>query len=254
MLLFLESIPYITIFLFGITIGSFLNVCIYRIPEGESIITAPSHCMTCGTTLRKIDMIPILSWLMLGGKCRKCKTKISIQYPIIEFANGILYVIVCAVRGFTWDSLIYCLTGSALLTLSVIDWRTYEIPFAINQFLGVMGIAAAILDKGHLMEHLIGGVSVSGLLAILYLISGGSAIGGGDIKLMAASGLILGWKNNILAFILGCILGSVIHLIRMKRQGEGHVLAMGPYLSLGIMLAGLWGDRWISSYLKLFGI
>ena len=90
MLLFLDTIPYIIIFIFGITIGSFLNVCIYRIPLRESIVTAPSHCMTCGRELKWYDMVPVLSWLFLGGKCRNCKSKISVQYPIIEGVNGIL--------------------------------------------------------------------------------------------------------------------------------------------------------------------
>ena len=203
MLFFLELIPYIIIFIFGITIGSFLNVCIYRIPLGESIVTAPSHCMTCGRKLKWYDMVPVFSWLVLGGKCRNCKSKISVQYPIIEGVNGILYVMICAVNGLEWSSVIYCFMASALLVLSIIDWRTYEIPFGINVFLFVLGIAMTILDRGNLVEHLIGMICVSGLLGILYLLTGGRAIGGGDIKLMFACGLILGWKLILLAFFPG---------------------------------------------------
>ena len=251
MLLFLDSIPYIVIFIFGIVIGSFLNVCIYRLPLHESIITAPSHCMTCGRKLRWYDMVPVFSWIALGGKCRNCKSKISLQYPVIESLNGILYVVICLVNGMDLLSLIYCLMTSALLTLSLIDWRTYEIPPGINAFLFILGVAAAALDRGNLLSHLAGMVCVSGFLGILYLISRGRAIGGGDIKLMFACGLILGWKLIILAFLLGCIIGSVIHLIRIRVQGEGHVLAMGPYLSAGIFLAALWGNAWISWYISL---
>lgn len=254
MLLLLTTIPYIVIFIFGIVIGSFLNVCIYRIPLGETIVTAPSHCMSCGARLRWCDMVPVFSWMVLGGKCRNCKAKISVQYPIIEAANGILYVVVCAVNGLTWVSLVYCLMVSALLTLSVIDWRTYEIPFGINVFLAVLGVIATAMDVKNITGHIIGAVCVSGFLGILYLLSKGRAIGGGDVKLMAACGLILGWQKIILAFLLGCIIGSVIHLIRMKRSGEGHVLAMGPYLSIGIALAALWGDMWIRSYMALLAI
>ncbi len=254
MLLFLDSIPYIVIFIFGIVIGSFLNVCIYRLPLHESIITAPSHCMTCGRKLRWYDMVPVFSWIVLGGKCRNCKSKISVQYPIIEALNGILYVLVCAVNGLNWFSLLYCLMTSALLTLSLIDWRTYEIPFGINVFLFLIGIAATALDRGNLISHLIGAVCVSAFLEILFLLSGGRAIGGGDIKLMAACGLILGWKQIILAFLLGCIIGSVVHTIRIKVSGVGHMLAMGPYLSAGIFLAALWGNAWISWYLSLLGL
>ena len=251
MLLLLEIVPYIVIFIFGITIGSFLNVCIYRIPLHQSIVTVSSHCMTCGRKLKWYDMIPVFSWLLLGGKCRNCKSKISRQYPVIESLNGILYVVICLVNGMDLLSLIYCLMTSALLTLSLIDWRTYEIPPGINAFLFILGVAAAVLDRGNLLSHLAGMVCVSGFLGILYLISRGRAIGGGDIKLMFACGLILGWKQIILAFLLGCIIGSVIHLIRIRVQGEGHVLAMGPYLSAGIFLTALWGNAWISWYISL---
>lgn len=251
MLLLLEIVPYIVIFIFGITIGSFLNVCIYRIPLHQSIVTVSSHCMTCGRKLKWYDMIPVFSWLLLGGKCRSCKSKISLQYPVIESLNGILYVVICLVNGMDLFSLIYCLMTSALLTLSLIDWRTYEIPLGINVFLFILGVAAAVLDRGNLLSHLAGMVCVSGFLGILYLISRGRAIGGGDIKLMFACGLILGWKLIILAFLLGCIIGSVIHLVRIRVQGEGHVLAMGPYLSAGIFLAALWGNAWISWYISL---
>lgn len=251
MLLLLEIVPYIVIFIFGITIGSFLNVCIYRIPLHQSIVTVSSHCMTCGRKLKWYDMIPVFSWLLLGGKCRSCKSKISLQYPVIESLNGILYVVICLVNGMDLFSLIYCLMTSALLTLSLIDWRTYEIPPGINGFLFILGVAAAVLDRGNLLSHLAGMVCVSGFLGILYLISRGRAIGGGDIKLMFVCGLILGWKQIILAFLLGCIIGSVIHLIRIRVQGEGHVLAMGPYLSAGIFLAALWGNEWISWYISL---
>ena len=251
MLLFLDTIPYIIIFIFGITIGSFVNVCIYRIPLGESIVTAPSHCMTCGWKLKWYDMVPVFSWLVLGGKCRNCKSKISVQYPIIEGVNGILYVMICAVNGLEWNSVIYCFMASALLVLSIIDWRTYEIPFGINVFLFVLGIAMTILDRGNLAEHLIGMICVSGLLGILYLLTGGRAIGGGDIKLMFACGLLLGWELILLAFFLGCIIGSVVHIIRMSVKKAGRMLAMGPYLSAGILLAALWGNAWINWYLSL---
>ena len=199
-------------------------------------------------------MVPVFSWLVLGGKCRNCKSEISVQYPIIEGVNGILYVVIFAVNGLVWSSVIYCLMASALLVLSVIDWRTYEIPFGINVFLFVLGVVMAVFDRGNLVEHLIGMVCVSGALEVLYLVSGGGAIGGGDIKLMFACGLILGWQRILLAFLVGCIVGSVVHMIRIKVQGAGRVLAMGPYLAVGVMLAALWGNSWIGWYLGLLGL
>lgn len=256
----LETIPYIILFLFGISIGSFLNVCIYRIPLGQSVVTAPSHCMTCGSRLHWYDMIPVLSWLVLHGRCRNCKTPISPQYPLIEATNGLLYLWIFAANGWNTTSAVYALMSSALLTLSIIDWRTQEIPVQINYFLAVLGLAATALHYNEtaalstLINHIAGAVSVSGFLLILYLLSKGRAIGGGDIKLMAACGLILGWQKILLAFLLGCILGSVIHLIRMKAFHADHTLALGPYLSAGILLTALYGDLWIHSYMKLLGI
>ena len=247
-----ELIPiYILIFTFGIVIGSFLNVCIYRIPMHETVVTERSHCMRCGYQLSWYDMIPVFSWLFLGGKCRKCKEPISPQYPIVEATNGILYLLIFAVCGFKWESIIYCLMASALLVLSVIDWRTYEIPIGINIFILVLGILHIIIDYHNWLNYVIGFFGISVVLLILFYVSGGRAIGGGDVKLMAAAGVVIGWKLIILAFFIGCIVGSVIHLIRMKVSGAQKVLAMGPYLAIGIMIATLWGENLISWYLSM---
>lgn len=243
-----DIILYSIIFLFGIVIGSFLNVCIFRIPKKEDIVKTSSHCMSCGYHLKWYDMIPVFSFLVLRGKCRKCGRKLSVQYPLIEAANGILYVCIVWTGGLSVDSLLYCLLASALLVLSVIDFRTYEIPFGINLFILALGLARAATDFSNILTYLAGLFSVSIVLAILYYATGGKAIGGGDVKLMAACGLLLGWKLIILAFLLGCVLGAVIHVIRMKVSGEGHVLAMGPYLSMGVMIAALWGERMIDWY------
>ena len=250
--MYLELIPpYIVIFLFGIVIGSFLNVCILRIPKHETIVTERSHCMSCGYQLSWYDMVPVFSWLCLGGKCRKCKAKISSQYPIVEATNGILYVLVFVVQGFNLASILYCLMTSALIVLSVIDWRTYEIPIGINIFILILGILMTVLDYQNWLSHLIGFLCVSVVLYLLFLVSGGRAIGGGDIKLMAAAGLLIGWKCIILAFLLGCIVGSIIHIIRMKVSNADRVLAMGPYLAFGIFIATLWGPQLIDWYLSL---
>lgn len=244
---------YITILLFGMVIGSFLNVCIYRIPKHETIVTESSHCMECGYQLQWYDLIPVVSWLALRGKCRKCKTVISMQYPIIEALNGIAYIIIFLVNGFNIQSALYCLLASALLVLSVIDARTYEIPLGINIFIMVLGMIQAAIDWSSWVNYGIGFLAVSVLLEIIFLVSGGKAIGGGDVKLMAAAGLLLGWQKILVAFFLGCILGSTIHIIRMKIAGADRVLAMGPYLSAGIMISALWGEKMIQAYISLLG-
>ena len=252
----------IVIFLFGIIIGSFLNVCIYRIPRNESIIVTRSHCMNCGALLKNRDLIPVLSYLLLRGKCRNCGCSISRQYPLVELMNGILYVIIFAIRGIPLEasdfiayslvSVIYCITASALLVLSVIDFRTYEIPVKINWFIFVLGLIRVGLDYHQWYLYLIGFFCISTFLGLLYYFSGGKAIGGGDIKLMAAAGLLLGWRNIILAFFLGCLIGSILHLFRMKISHADKLLAMGPYLAAGIAIAMLYGDQIWSWYLSAF--
>jgi len=255
----LTILLHIVIFLYGLLIGSFLNVCIYRIPRKESIIVTRSHCMECGDTLRNRDLIPVFSYLLLRGRCRSCGSRISIQYPIVELTNGLLYVLIFLTRGYSLETvagfsynivtLLICITASTLLVLSVIDFRTYEIPPKINLVLLVLGLIRMCLDYQNWHVYLVGFFCVSGFLLLLYLITGGKAIGGGDIKLMAAAGLLLGWRNIILAFFLGCIIGSFLHLLRMKISHADRVLAMGPYLSAGILLALLYGDAIWNWYL-----
>lgn len=245
---------YILIFLYGIIIGSFLNVCIYRIPLGESISKQRSHCMSCGYQLRWYDLVPLFSWLMLGGKCRKCKAPISPQYPIIEATNGVLYLLIFLVNGMSLESVLFCLMTSALLALSVIDFRTYEIPFGFNVFITVLGVIRVATDLENWSEYIIGFFAVSAVLELLLVVSKGRAIGGGDVKLMAACGLLIGWKLIWIAFLIGCVLGSVIHIIRMKLSNAEHVLAMGPYLSAGVLIAVLWGNTFLNWYLGLLGI
>ncbi len=243
---------YIFIFIFGIVLGSFLNVCIYRIPQKQDIVKARSHCMQCDHLLQWYELIPLFSYLLQGGKCRACKSKISVQYPLIEGANGIAYVLIFLINGMNVDSLLYCLLTSALLVLSVIDWRTYEIPIGINVFIFVLGIARTVVHSKDWANHVIGFFAVSAVLYLIIVVSKGRGIGGGDMKLMAVCGLFLGWKEIILAFLLGCIIGSVVHIIRMRITKCDHVLALGPYLSVGVVLAMLWGNRWITWYFSQF--
>ena len=228
---------YIVAFLYGIVIGSFLNVLIFRIPKKENIVQS-SHCMNCGRKLGWRDMVPVFSYIILRGRCRQCGARISIQYPLIEALNGVLY----------------CLMTSALIVIAVIDERTYQIPVSQNLFLGLLGIIMTVYDFRHILSHIIGAVIVSLFLYGLYYFSSGKAIGGGDIKLMAYAGLLLGAKNIILAFILACILGSIIHTIRMKVSKRNNLLALGPYLSAGIFIAALWGSRFWTWYLGMMGI
>lgn len=250
----LQISMYILIFLYGIVIGSFLNVVIVRVPRKESIVKVRSHCENCGYQLKWFDLIPIFSYLVLGGKCRKCKTKISAQHLVLEVLNGILYVFTFFIAGFSIHTVLLCLLFSALLALSLIDFKTYEIPVEFQYVIFVLAVCRTILDRANWSEHVIGFFAVSVVLYLMYVISKGAAIGGGDVKLMAVCGLFVGWKLIIFAFLLGCIVGSVVHIIRMKLSGESHVLAMGPYLSIGVFVAALWGNQILTWYLGILGI
>lgn len=241
----------ILVFLYGIVIGSFLNVCIYRIPKKESIVTVGSHCMNCNHKLVWYDLFPLFSFLFLRGKCRYCGSKLSVQYPIIELVNGILYVIIFCINGIDIESILYCALASALLALSVIDYRTLEIPIGINTVILIVGIVHAVFDFENIIHYIIGFFSASLFLLLCFIITKGRGIGGGDIKLMAVAGLCLGWKNIMLALVLGCVIGSVIQCIIIGITRNKTKFAMGPYLSAGIFIAMLWGNRFWEWYIGL---
>ena len=286
---------YACIFLFGIVVGSFLNVCIYRIPLKETVVTERSHCMSCGHTLAWYDLFPLFSWISLGGKCRYCKAKISKQYPIVEALNGILWVMCFLTAGFyphmilsvneygVWTIFSWflaCLVCSALIVVTVIDWRTFEIPFGTCVFIFVIALIKLISKMaveayfvaevakeagaeatfwelingfGDWPEYVIGFFTVSGIFFIIFLISRGNWIGLGDVKLMAPAGLFLGWKLSLVALILGCLYGVIVHLTRMKLQNKDHQLALGPYLSAGIVSAIWFGEPIVEWYSGFFG-
>jgi len=240
----------VLVFIFGITIGSFLNVCIYRIPKKEDIAVERSHCMHCGHVLQWYELIPLFSFLIQGGKCRSCKKKISWQYPIVEFLNAALWLLILYFNGLQWNTLLYFLATSCMIVVFVIDERTQEIPFGCNVFLAVLGLVQLALDYKHWYIYVIGFFAVSVFFYLIALVSKGKWMGGGDIKLMAAAGLLLGWKEILLALGIGCVLGSVIHLIRMKVSKKSNQLAFGPYLVLGIYIMFPFGNMILDWYMK----
>lgn len=245
--------------LFGALIGSFLNVLIFRIPKKEEFVKTPSHCMTCGHRLAWYDLFPLFSWLSLGGKCRYCKTKLSPQYPLVEGANAVCWFLVFLLQvpsdGLDLvpllHALLMALMCSALLALSVIDFRTYEIPVGFNIFIGCLGILRLLTDLSSWPDSLIGLFCVSVPLLLIFLVSKGRAIGGGDVKLMAACGFLIGWQKICFAFLVGCILGAVIHSVRMRVSKADHVLAMGPYLSIGVFLSLFLCEPFVEWYISL---
>lgn len=181
--------------------------------------------------------------------CRRSKRGGWAAQLFVVLLNGFVWSGLIAAKGFSAAGICSCGAASALIVLSVVDFRTYEIPSGCNAVILASGILNLYFDRGAWRSYVTGFLCVSGLLLIIFFISRGNAVGGGDIKLMASAGLLLGWQQIILAFSAGCILGSVIHLSFMKIKGSDHVLAFGPYLSIGIWFSMMWGRGLIGWYI-----
>ena len=257
---------YVFIFAFGITIGSFLNVCIYRLPLGESLTKQNSHCMTCGAEIKRYDLIPVFSWLILRGKCRSCGAPISPRYCVVESLNGIIYVLVFLHYDFMYypiRAILVCLLMSALIVVFFMDWDTQLISNYVVLFIAFIGIldylrcyflldrVKLICDAG-LVSRSIGIFAVSVVLLILELASKGRAMGRGDVYLMAAAGVFLGVKAVVAAFAIGLVLGSIAGMIIKHATGSSK-FAFGPWLSLGIAVAAIWGNQLGDIYLRITG-
>lgn len=243
----------------GLFIGSFANVLIYRIPRHEEWVRTPSHCPVCNTKIKWYDLIPVVSWILLRGKCRSCKTVISPLYPLIELANGVLWLICILVFGLSAFLPIALTLSTVLLVVSVIDWQTQEIPDGLMLFLLIIGLIwngyAIWAGYSIWLENLIGFLCVSvPLLLIAMLTKGG--MGGGDIKLTAVCGMILGWPNMLLSLAFASIVGTLImlpvHIIQKKERTS--TVPFGPFLAVGILIALFWGDVLIQWYLTSVGI
>lgn len=237
---------------FGVLVGSFLNVLILRIPEGEDVVREASHCPHCGRILQFSELVPVLSYAVQGGKCRGCEMPISIQYPLVESLNACLWLVLFWELGFSWITVCYALVASMLLAIAVIDARTMEIDPTLNKCILVLGVIVTVLDRAYFSEHLIGMAIVSVPLIIVMVFTN-EGIGGGDIKLMATCGLVLGWYQILLGFVLGCVVGSLLHIVRMALFGAERRLALGPYLAFGVYVSMIWGSDMVLWYLSKLG-
>jgi leader peptidase (prepilin peptidase)/N-methyltransferase len=247
--------PFIPVFVFaaGLCIGSFLNVCIYRLPEGGSIAYPPSNCPSCGSRLRVVDLIPVLSYLSLRGKCRYCGSKISVQYPIVELTAGILFLLAFLKYGLTLATLRTVVLFAVVIAATMIDLGYRIIPDRLNLAGFLLGVILLFESRDVLTANSIGFLAGGGILYLVAVVSRGG-MGGGDIKLAAVMGLLLGWKYLLLALFLsftaGAIVGVLLVLLKIKRMKEA--LPFGPFLALGSVIAALAGDWLISWYLQLF--
>jgi leader peptidase (prepilin peptidase) / N-methyltransferase len=244
--------PFI-VFVFGLIVGSFCNVVIYRLPQGKSIVTPGSQCRSCANPIRPWDNIPLLSYVLLRGRCRSCKEAISARYPAIELASGVLYVLLWCKLGFGLPFVSYGLLTSILLVVALIDLDHKIIPNIITlpglaMALGLSLWALPITPLTSLLGLLIGG----SLFYLIALVSQGG-MGGGDIKLIAMIGAFLGWQGALFTIFAGALLGSLVGVMLMLlgRKGRKDKVPFGPFLSCGAILFILSGDDLIRWYFDL---
>ncbi len=245
-----SNLVYIIICIFGLLIGSFLNVCIYRIPKGESIAFPPSHCSRCNHSLSALDLIPVVSYLALKGRCRYCKEKISPQYPIVETLVSVLFLLTYLQYGYTFQGLAALIMVCLLVVVAFIDLNLMIIPNRMNLIIAGIGILVLFLGWGVTWkDSFLGGLIGGGILLLLGGLSSWllhkEGMGGGDIKLMAACGLYLGvvkvvWALMISVYIAGAILIVMLVSKKLKRDQQ---VSFGPFLSAGTIFVILFYDK-----------
>lgn len=246
----------------GLCVGSFLNVVIYRVPNKMSLAYPPSHCTTCDYTLKWYDNIPVLSYIMLGGRCRGCKSRISPRYMLVEIFNALLWVLsVLMFWEIGVEAIIYtCMAAVVSSVLVCIFFIDLEHMLIFNRFtvtVAVCGLVAAGLNTARWYDHLIGAAAGAIVfLAIYYgaiLILKREGLGFGDVKLAAAAGLLLGWQKLLLAMLIASVAGSVILLIlrHARKDEQEKEYPFAPFIVVGMLFALFFGDPVINWYLSL---
>ena len=245
--------------LLGLVLGSFMNVCIYRIPRKESIVYPSSHCPECGTPIRFRDNIPLLSFLLLGGKCRFCKKSIPLQYPVVEGISGLLSLALVLKTGLTLSYPFLLLFVLSLVTISIIDLQQMIIPDVITIPGMLVGLGVSLFPfSPPWYESLIGLLAGGGGLLLValayYWISGKEGMGGGDVKLLAMIGAWMGWKALPLVLLLSSLSGTLVGALFLLIQGKGFRLRIpfGPFLSMGGVAALFFGSELMEWYFTWF--
>ncbi|HEV3219286.1 MAG TPA: prepilin peptidase [Candidatus Acidoferrales bacterium] len=266
-------------FLIGLFIGSFLNVCILRIPKEQSIVHPPSHCPKCKKPIKPYDNIPVLSWLALGGKCRNCKTKISAMYPAVELLTGVLFFLCYRLFGLTLDGGKWAVFCALLIVLIATDIRERILPNIVNLAGFIIGLVISLFALPtdgaamwlsnrlfdfppprpviSLTDALIGAFAGAGLLWIVgegyFRMRGKEGMGLGDVKMMGMVGTFLGLKRTLLTVLAGSLLGSVIGLIIVlaARKGRDYELPFGAFLGAGALLTIFFGSPLLIWYQSL---
>jgi len=243
--------------LFGLAIGSFLNVCIARVPHGESVVSPRSKCPGCGTSIRWYQNIPLVSYLFLRGKCAGCGMAISLRYPLVELLTGSLFALILWTFAFSWATPIYWTFVSFLVVVSFIDFDHQIIPNRLSLPGIVLGFFASFLIPWVSWSDSLLGIVLGGgilwLVAVVYLLFAGTeGMGMGDVKLLAMIGAFLGYKAVLPVIFIASLLGSIIGVLLMvvTRSGRKLAIPFGPYLSLAAIITLLWGDALVNWYLS----
>ncbi len=249
----------------GAAVGSFLNVVIHRLPAGESVVAPRSRCPSCRRAIAWYDNLPVVSWLVLRGRCRACRAPISARYPIVEALTALVAVALALRHGPTLAFLGSFYFACALLALTYIDLDHQILPDRITLPGIVVGLALAALAPGSerwvaLQSSLVGVAAGGGILWLVawsyHALTGREGMGGGDVKLLAMIGAFLGWKGVLLTLLLASLLGSAIGVAIMIRQRADAKLAIpfGPFLALGALVTLFWGDRIVAWYIDSLGL
>jgi leader peptidase (prepilin peptidase)/N-methyltransferase len=249
-----------SLFAVGAIFGSFLNVLIYRLPRGESIVRPPSACPECGHRIMPWDNVPIVSYLMLRGRCRRCKAAISSRYLVVEVLAGLVPALLVWRYGLGREALVLCLLSYVLIVVSFIDLDLRIIPDRVTlPGIAVGLIAAPLLGLTTFGGSLLGAVVGGGALYLIAIIGeaafGKESMGGGDIKLAAMLGAFLGWQAVLLllfaAFFFGALVGAMV--VRAHGSEWDHSMPFGPFIAIGAFVATIWGDAILAWYGMLFG-
>jgi leader peptidase (prepilin peptidase)/N-methyltransferase len=244
--------------LIGLVIGSFLNVCIHRLPRRTSIVSPGSQCPHCGYVLRWYDNVPVLSYVLLGGRCRGCKARISARYPIVELITMAVFVAHGLVFGVDIILVPRLLFACALIVLFAIDLEHHLLLDVITLPGIVVGLAFSLLLPPGIQSAVIGVLVGGGVLWLIgeayYRYAGEEGMGGGDVKMLAMIGAFLGWKLAVLTLVFSSLAGSIVGLlvIATRRGGMKYALPYGTFLAIGALVASLFGDQIVAWYTGLY--
>ncbi|MFD3156363.1 prepilin peptidase [Haloimpatiens sp. FM7330] len=247
------------IFVIGLLFGSFFNVCIYRIPREQSIVFPPSHCTSCSTQLKWYDLIPVVSYIMLKGRCRYCGEKVSIRYPLIEFFTAFLWVLIYYRYGYSIETIKFISLCSMLLIMAVIDLDTQDVYFSLSLFGIILGIIFICIEcfmykkvgfniYPIISNYVLGGIIPAAIMMLIVILTKG--MGWGDVEISFVCGLFLGIRYSLFMLLIAFILGGIVSIILIvsKRKSKKDAVPFVPFIAVSAVLMSIYGDTIFNWY------